>query len=296
MSEPERSSGIWNPESLFSGETPSPSPSPPPPPPPPEAAPSAAASPAPAEATDPFYAPPPPSYPSQPSYPPPSPAYPPPAPAPASGGGVRKPVVWGLAAAAVVAILAVVAVFAVIGNRGEPAAETVSYVDSPTAVPAEAPTTVDTPSPVTPSPEPRPSTESTPDALAQLQTLSAEGLAQVTFDGQYAAQIASKYPGIPDPLQTTAAGSHTFGAADILAEYLSLRDAHGSAEHPVILLKSTDYGKRQMVGTHFLWVTFAIGAFPDKQSVHDWCDAQFADLTEQQRANQCGVRRLEPGR
>jgi len=327
MPEPESPGGIWNTEALFYGEAPPPPPasdpfagsappsdpfaaSPPPSdpfaasPPPSEAF---AASAPPDDTSDPFYppppwaAPPPPAYPSQPDYPQPSPSYPPPVAAPAPGGGVRKSVVVGVAAA-VVAVLAVVAVFAVVGNRGEPQAETVSFVNSPApASPSEDPTTAEPQptgtEPTLPQPtEAQPSTESTPDALAQLQTLSLEGLAQVTFHGQYAAQIASKYPGIDDPLQTTAAGSHIFTAADILAEHVSLRDAHRSAEHPVILLKSTDYGKRQLIGAHFLWVTFAIGDFPDKQSVHDWCDAQFADLGEQQRANQCVARRLDPGR
>lgn len=302
MSETEPTGGIWNTDSLFYGDTPAPAPAPWPPPP---ASPPPSSSPPPEATTEAFYqpppwaAPPPPSYPAQPFDPPP-PSYPPPAPAPAPRGGVRRSVVVGAAVAAVVTVLAVVAVFAVIGNRGEPEAETVSFVNSPgpaaTTTPTADPTTAATPSPVTESPEPQPSTESTPDALAQLQTLSLEGLAQVTLNGQYAAQIASKYPGIDDPLQTNAAGSHIFTAADILAEHVGLRDAHRSAEHPVILLKSTDYGKRQLIGTHFLWVTFAIGDFPDKQSVHDWCDAQFADLGEQQRANQCVARRLDPGR
>ena len=211
-----------------------------------------------------------------------------------------------LGAAAVAALVAVVTVAVVVlGHSGKPEAQAGSIGDQPatvaTTLPADPPTVDATP------PETTPPTESTASpsaddtateegALAELQRLRDEGLSEVSFDGQYAAQIASKYPGIVDPLQTTTTGSHTFGATDILDEHRALRDAHGSADHPVILLKSTDYGKRQMVGTHFLWVTFAIGEFPDRQSVLDWCDDQFADLSAEQRANQCAARRLEPGR
>ncbi|MEV4350920.1 hypothetical protein AB0J83_41215 [Actinoplanes sp. NPDC049596] len=132
-------------------------------------------------------------------------------------------------------------------------------------------------------------------AAAQLEQIWSEDSGQVSFQGQYAAQIASKYPGIYDKLQTTAGGSHTFNATDILDEHRTLRDAHTSAEHPIVLVKSTDYSKRQTVDGHFLWVTFAIGSFPNAAAVHSWCDAQFASLSAAQRENQCAVRRLNPG-
>ena len=224
----------------------------------------------------------------------------------------------GAAAAAAVIAAGVVAV--VLMNRsGGPDAEAASFAGPATTVAAPLPadrTTDEAQGEAAPPTESTPESQETSlggdtassdgdtspggttedDAVAELQRLSDDGLAQVSFHGQYAAQIASKYPGIADPLQTTASGSHTFGAADILDEHRRLSDAHGSAEHPVILLKSTDYGKRQMVGTEFLWVTFAIGDFPDRQSVLDWCGNQFAELTAKQRENQCAVRRLEPGR
>jgi hypothetical protein len=145
-----------------------------------------------------------------------------------------------------------------------------------------------TPDPTTPDPE--------ADALASLEQAYEQDRDTVSFNGQYAAQIASKYPGIVDKLQTAADGTHTFQATDILAEYQQLSTAHNSSEHPVILLKSSDYGKRQRLNGHFLWVTFAVGDFPDAQSVHSWCDAQFASLSTTERENQCAVRRLEPGR
>ena len=160
----------------------------------------------------------------------------------------------------------------------------------PTLDPTAGPTAVD---PAAPAAEVASSAQA---ALAELGRLSGEGRAQVTFRGQFAAQLASKYPGIVDPMQTTASGSHTFTAADILDEHRRLNADHAGPDHPVILLKSTDYGKRQKVGTHFLWVTFAIGDFPDRQSVLTWCATQFATLTGDERENQCAVRRLDPGR
>jgi len=131
-------------------------------------------------------------------------------------------------------------------------------------------------------------------ALAELERIHTQDLAAVYFQGQYAVQIASKYPGIVDKMQETASGSHVFQASDILAEHQRLRDQHTDAEHPVVLLKSTDYGKRQLVNGQPLWVTFALGDFPDGPSVVSWCDAHFADLPQAERENQCAVRRLEP--
>ncbi|MFF5079143.1 hypothetical protein ACFY36_18965 [Actinoplanes sp. NPDC000266] len=133
-------------------------------------------------------------------------------------------------------------------------------------------------------------------AVAQLEQIWRDDASTISFQGQYAAQIATKYPGIVDNLQTTVDGSHTFMASDILAEHRGLRDAHGSAGHPVVLIKSTDYGKRQKINGHFLWGTFAVGHFADAGAVHAWCEAQFAELTAAKRANQCVPRRLNPGR
>jgi hypothetical protein len=180
---------------------------------------------------------------------------------------------------------------AVVDTTTDPAAPDPVEPDPVTPDPTTPdPTTPDrtTPDPTTPDPE--------ADALASLEQTYEQDRDSVAFNGRYAAQIASKYPGIVDKLQTAADGTHTFQATDILAEYQQLSTAHDSSEHPVVLLKSTDYGKRQRLDGHFLWVTFAVGDFPDAQSVHRWCNAQFASLSTTERENQCAVRRLEPGR
>jgi hypothetical protein len=161
-----------------------------------------------------------------------------------------------------------------------------------------------TPDPATTSPTTPPATSSpitsspTPDrqaaAVAELERIYEQDRGSVSFNGQYVAQIASKYPGITDKLQTTADGSHRFEASDILAEYRELSSGHSSSDHPVVLLKSTDYGKHQIKNGHFLWVTFALGDFPSPQSVTVWCDSEFSDLSAAERENQCVARRLEP--
>jgi hypothetical protein len=73
-----------------------------------------------------------------------------------------------------------------------------------------------------------------------------------------------------------------------------LSSGHSSPDHPVVLLKSTDYGKRQIKNGHFLWVTFALGDFPSAPSVTAWCDSEFSDLSTAERENQCAARRHEP--
>ncbi|MFI5889768.1 hypothetical protein ACIA5D_06565 [Actinoplanes sp. NPDC051513] len=312
MSDSERPTGLWNAASLLSGTEPAQPADPPPvdvPPTPPGFA-----------GPPPAPIPPPPSGTPLADVPPLLPPPPPVSPVPSRPGAGRRPLLVVVAAAAAAAVAAGVVAVVLMNRSGGPDAEAASFAAPATTVatPLSTDRTTDEA-----QGEAAPPTESTPesqetslggdttspdggetlpggttedDAVAELQRLSDDGLAQVSFQGQYAAQIASKYPGIADPLQTTATGSHTFGAADILDEHRRLSDAHGSAEHPVILLKSTDYGKRQMVGTEFLWVTFAIGDFPDRQSVLDWCGNQFAELTAKERENQCAVRRLEPGR
>jgi hypothetical protein len=171
---------------------------------------------------------------------------------------------------------------------------------SGTTPPTIAPTTeATTDPPTTEATTDPPTTEATTDpqaaALDELESIYDQDRGSVSFNGQYVAQIASKYPGIVDQLQTTTNGSHRFEATDILAEYKELSSGHGTSDHPVVLLKSTDYGKRQLKDGHFLWVTFALGDFPSAQSVHNWCDSQFSDLSATERANQCVPRRLQPG-
>jgi len=219
---------------------------------------------------------------------------PPPGPPPSSPGRSRRPLIAVAAAVLVVLIGAGGGWF--VTHRGEPAVPdpvaapttlvpapdptTVAVTTYPTEYPTESPTTVET------------STVADPeqDALAELDRISAQDLREVVFDNRYVAQVASKNPGTYDKFQTTASGSHTFQATDILAEYQRLRDDLGSAK--VVLLKSTDFGKRQMYRGAPLYVTFFLGRFGSADAVRSWCAATFPDLSADALANQCAVRRM----
>jgi len=128
-------------------------------------------------------------------------------------------------------------------------------------------------------------------ALDRLRSLRTADLAGVALDGRWVALLASKYPGIRDPYQVNASGSHLFDATDILAQHLTLRqrDALGTR---VILLLSTDYGSRSEVDGRALWVTLALGSFPSSAAVEAWCVARFPGVTGGELADTCLPRQL----
>jgi hypothetical protein len=131
-------------------------------------------------------------------------------------------------------------------------------------------------------------------ALAELDRISKADRGRVSINGQYVAQLASKNPGIVDPIQTAADGSHTFKASDILREYQDLKAGPGNGAAQIVLLKSTDYGKRQLYHGKPLYVTFAIAGFGGTQSVLNWCARRFPQLSGDELTNSCAVRRLRP--
>jgi len=167
--------------------------------------------------------------------------------------------------------------------------ETPTYSDPPTEDVTTDPTTDPTDDPTD-----DPTVDPEQAAVDQLDQIAEQDLAQVTLDNRYVAQIASKYPGIDDPIQTTESGSHTFQATDILAEYQRLRSGPGNGSARIVLLKSTDFGKRQLVDNQPLYVTFAIGNFGSAQAVRSWCARRFPGLSGNALADQCAVRRLRP--
>lgn len=145
--------------------------------------------------------------------------------------------------------------------------------------------------PVQPVPSSAPATTQAPDpelaALAALNQQRAADLSTTPRNGQWVAQLSSKYDGIVDPLQTTASGSHTFHNADILAEFqrFQRRDLGGA---PLTLLLSTDYGQKQTVSGQALWVTFALPAgLTSANAVQSWCSTYFAPLTGPALADTC---------
>jgi hypothetical protein len=158
---------------------------------------------------------------------------------------------------------------------------TTPYVpDIPAAVPE--------PIPAPPPPDPAVA------ALSELASIRASDAPRLTLSGQWVAQLASKLPGIVDPLQTTAGGSHTFTATDILNEHTQARD-NADFGNDVRLLQSTDYGRGHLYKGHPLWVTVAIvPSFASEQDVTAWCAQQFPNLSGKLLDNACTARKLNP--
>jgi hypothetical protein len=181
----------------------------------------------------------------------------------------------------------------------EPTSTLVSDDPQPAPVPTVPETTPPTTTPTTEptSPSPSPSTSSLDpekQALAELDRISKADRGRVSIAGQYVAQLASKNPGIVDPFQTAADGSHTFQASDILREYEDLKAGPGNGSAQIVLLKSTEYGKRQLYHGKPLYVTFALAGFGGSQGVLNWCAQRFPQLSGDELTNSCAVRRLRP--
>jgi hypothetical protein len=141
--------------------------------------------------------------------------------------------------------------------------------------------------------EPAPTVDAQAAALTELQRLHDQDAGTVRFSGQYVAQLASKNVGIVDQFQTAADGTHTFGATDILTEHMTLRQGDNQGA-TVVLLLSTDYGKRQLYNGAPLWVTVALAPFGSATEVNAWCARRFPVLSATALQNQCSPRRLEP--
>lgn len=165
-------------------------------------------------------------------------------------------------------------------NSSSQPASTPANGQQPTEAPTEAPAEA-------PAPPPDPE----PEALSALRQQRATDLANTPLDGQWVAQLASKYDGIVDPLQTSASGSHTFHNVDILAEFRGLQGLNLGGANLALLL-STDYGQRRTVSGHVLWVTFALPGLSSKSEVESWCGTSFAPLTGQALLNVCAARQL----
>lgn len=142
----------------------------------------------------------------------------------------------------------------------------------------------------------RPEPTKDPDtiALEQLNLLRQQDATRLALDSRYAAQLASKVPGIVDPYQVAANGTNTFRAADILAEHLAARRSVTDA--PVVLALSTDFGNRGLYQGQPLWVTLAVLGFPTTESVTGWCQARFANLSGEALRNRCLPKKLDPPR
>lgn len=202
-------------------------------------------------------------------------------------------------------VIGIVAAVLVLAIAGGVAAVLLLRPRTTTATPPVAPTTeVPLPEattaraePAQPTPEWSPTPSPTPDAdevaAATLRERSGRDAASVAFEGQWVAQLASKYVGVRDPYQTAANGTHTFYAADILAESDALASRVSGAR--VVLLDSTTYGKHFSHDGEPLWVTMALSpGFASKDDVLAWCAGQFPELSGKALTNQCMPNRLNP--
>jgi hypothetical protein len=139
---------------------------------------------------------------------------------------------------------------------------------------------------------PEPPTEA--QALAQLNSLRSDSLKRVPLDGRWVAQVASKWVGVTDPLQTAANGSHTFQATDILTESQAARTKVDDPKK-VYVLWGTDFGKRSTGPNGApIWVTIVDAGYASHDNVLEWCRVKFPGLSPQQLADTCAPRQLTP--
>lgn len=147
-------------------------------------------------------------------------------------------------------------------------------------------------------PDPASPTDSTPGATAapapgdrpqaRLEAWREQGVADLSLDGHWVAQLASKHDGVVDHSQTAADGDHTFGVADIAAEHDALRRRFGSE---VVLVTGDDFGQRSRVPAR-LWITlYDPGTFDSQDDVRAWCRSAFAPLSGSALDNVCVPRR-----
>lgn len=129
-------------------------------------------------------------------------------------------------------------------------------------------------------------------SYASLERRAAADRRQTNLDGQWAAQLASKFVGVRDPRQRTATGSDTFYAFDILAEHVHLRDAF--SEYDVRLLRGQDFGRGRTRDGATIWYTFAVNGFESEADVRDFCESAFPGFSGADLENRCVPRQLKP--
>lgn len=216
-----------------------------------------------------------------------------PPPAAPTPGSPRSRQPWILGAIGVVAAVGVVGGIlststgtADIGTPAVNAAPHTSMSEPPVATNATAAAL--TPTASSTSPE---QTEAA--ALNNLASLASSGGARASKNGQWVAQLASKWVGVEDTRLTTASGSHVFYAVDILHEHQQLRERFSS--YDVVLLDSRTYGKRLNRNGQAIWVTSVVNqGFSDEDAVLYWCRGAYPGLSGKDLLNSCMPNRLNP--
>jgi hypothetical protein len=130
------------------------------------------------------------------------------------------------------------------------------------------------------------------EAKAELERLAAADLNATYFQGQWVAQLSSKYIGVKDKFQKTAAGSHTFKAVDILDEHRDLRKRF-SKRHQVRLLRGEDFYPYKTKDGKTFWYTFVLGDFGSENQVKRFCATAYPKLKGKVRENRCLPRKFK---
>jgi hypothetical protein len=164
----------------------------------------------------------------------------------------------------------------------------------PTYTPWPTPTeTLPSPSEPSLTASPTPAEPTEQQAYYALEQLATADLQRTNLDGQWVAQLSSKYIGVRDPLQETRSGSHTFYAVDILAEHQDLRYRF-DGQHDVRLLRGQDFSTGMTYNGETLWYTFLLGNFGSRRAVESFCSSAFPGLSGNYLKNQCLPRTLKP--
>lgn len=124
-------------------------------------------------------------------------------------------------------------------------------------------------------------------AEEELDRLRLESIAGLVHDDRWVAELSAKRPGISDPLQTAANGTHVFYLTDILAQHQALQSRLPEAH--LLMLRREDWGKQG----RDLWHTVADpGGLTSAADVEAWCAAAFPELSGKELANQCTPRQM----
>ncbi|SHI85938.1 hypothetical protein SAMN02745244_01218 [Tessaracoccus bendigoensis DSM 12906] len=109
----------------------------------------------------------------------------------------------------------------------------------------------------------------------------------LTYDERWVAELSAKRPGISDPLQVAANGTHVFYFTDILAMHEDL--AARFPDVPVMMLRREDWGKQG----RDLWHSVADpGGLYSREDAEAWCAAMFPELSGDVLLNQCTPRKV----
>lgn len=131
------------------------------------------------------------------------------------------------------------------------------------------------------------------EALSWLQAQAESDGVRVSKNGQFTAQLSSKWVGTTDPLLRTRSSTHTFYAEDIWYEYQQLKSSVSDAD--VVLLDSRTYGKRVSHNGEPLWVVMALNSnFTSVDGVKAWCKRLYPNLSGDALNNSCMPNRLNP--